>query len=256
MRGRLPKYRVRLETKHLERLKALVRRRSPGHWFSAPRLCCCRIEGSESGKFATRLRQAFTTRLALGSSQRLVAPPHACKDARARFGLKGWRRRARATAAPIRRGARADGTSESVRARFGREVGAEGRARRRHRTRAKVSRQSSGSAGAWLRGAGRRRPWASRIAPARGGKPFMPSSHRPNPRRRTPGVIVASRRRGAPSMPLTFSFDLLPDFRVITWTGIDVAGWKRALLQAGRAPACTVLFTRCRDWGRRHFPGA
>jgi len=33
MRGRLPKYRVRLKAKHLKRLKALVRRRSPEHWM-------------------------------------------------------------------------------------------------------------------------------------------------------------------------------------------------------------------------------
>lgn len=33
MRGRLPKYRVRLKRKHLKRLQAVVRRRSPEHWL-------------------------------------------------------------------------------------------------------------------------------------------------------------------------------------------------------------------------------
>ena len=33
MRGRLPKYRVRLNSKQLRRLKAVVRRRSPQHWL-------------------------------------------------------------------------------------------------------------------------------------------------------------------------------------------------------------------------------
>jgi hypothetical protein len=33
MRGRLPKYRARLKRKHLKRLQAVVRRRSPQHWL-------------------------------------------------------------------------------------------------------------------------------------------------------------------------------------------------------------------------------